>query len=206
MTENQNNPQEEQDQQPDTAEELAGLASQRSDEFFFKNEKESDPQDALSALDRGRKDAVGGLDQLSRGEDPGAAAEAAAAARSQAGAGTPGQANPAAAAAEAAPGGQPLAGERPASDQPARPNAARQAQAQARAHAHSYKKFMIPLLLVVGGLLVLVGLISSGMAFKGAVDESALSDARMGLVAVISFPLAAVLLIGAWWFHRETSR
>ncbi len=75
---------------------------------------------------------------------------------------------------------------------------------QAQAHAHAYKKMMIPLLLVVGVLLILIGALDVTMLAQA--DEGELRTrwhALMAAIALASFPLGAILLFGAWWFRRE---
>lgn len=88
-------------------------------------------------------------------------------------------------------------------------------QAQARkpaAHAasHNLKKVMIPLLIVVGGLLLLMG---GAVAFLDATgtlkdaSETGPLGGPVGRVLVYSaFPLGVILLVGAWLFHREVKQ
>lgn len=75
-----------------------------------------------------------------------------------------------------------------------------------RAHAHAYKKSMIPFLIVVAAMLLLVGCISAGIVVPAWVSEERTSDPRMTLVSIASFPLAGVLLLGAWMFHRDVKQ
>ena len=78
---------------------------------------------------------------------------------------------------------------------------------QARAHAHTYKKTMIPLLLVVGAMLILIGLVDVSMLVAAEeADRQTRWHALMTALAVVSFPLGAILFFGAWWFHRDVSR
>ena len=71
-----------------------------------------------------------------------------------------------------------------------------------RANAHTYKKTMVPFLVVVAALLLLVGGITTAIVVKRGPD----SEARLAetFVMLVSFPLAAILAFGAWWFHRDT--
>ncbi len=69
-----------------------------------------------------------------------------------------------------------------------------------RHHAHMYKKTMIPLLLVVGAMLVVIGFIAAAMVFGETPDP------RMKLVMFVSFPLAAAVLAGAWLFRRDVNK
>lgn len=77
-----------------------------------------------------------------------------------------------------------------------------------RHHAHLYKKTMIPFLLVVGVLLVLIGLIAAAMVFQATPEEKEYYNwySRMRIVMFVSFPLAAAVFVGAWWFHRDVNR
>lgn len=74
---------------------------------------------------------------------------------------------------------------------------------EARAGASIYKKAMIPLLVVVGVLLLLVGVLSVMLLMRHG-SEGAYGE-RLVVVALVSFPLAAVLIFGACWFHRDVS-
>jgi hypothetical protein len=77
---------------------------------------------------------------------------------------------------------------------------------EAKAIAHSYKKTMIPLLLLVGVLLVIIGGVciyiytDAQPEFRGNSYHKTVL-----LLAVLSLPLAVVMFLGAWWFHHETS-
>ena len=71
-----------------------------------------------------------------------------------------------------------------------------------RHHAHMYKKTMIPLMLVVGAMLVLIGFSAAAMVLQSDTTDT-LYYSRMKIVMYVSFPLAAVVLVGAWWFHRD---
>ena len=78
-----------------------------------------------------------------------------------------------------------------------------------RVHAAQFKKTMIPLLLSVGGLLLVFSgvtvftLLVGGGSQDGPAQVTMLS--KYGpVVVMVSCPLAAMLMAGAWWFHRET--
>lgn len=73
-----------------------------------------------------------------------------------------------------------------------------------RHHAHMYKKTMIPLLLVVGAMLVVIGLVAAAMVLSATPEQK--FDPRMKLVLFVSFPLAAVVLTGAWLFRRDVNK
>jgi len=75
-----------------------------------------------------------------------------------------------------------------------------------RTRAHAYKKSMIPFLIVVAAMLLVVGCISAGIVVPAWLSEEPTSDPRMTLVSIASFPLAGVLLLGAWMFHRDVKQ
>lgn len=78
---------------------------------------------------------------------------------------------------------------------------------ESKALSHSYKKTMIPLLLLVGLLLVIIGGVcvhiytDAPPEFRGNTYNKTVL-----LLAVLSIPLALAMFLGAWWFHRETSK
>ena len=74
----------------------------------------------------------------------------------------------------------------------------------AAAHHHVYKRWMVPLLVIVGVLLVLVGVLSGVMLIHNRGRGS--HDGPLALVLVVSFPLAAMMIFGAWWFRRDIRR
>ena len=76
-----------------------------------------------------------------------------------------------------------------------------------RHHAHLYKKTMIPLMLVVGVMLIAIGFVSAVMVFQAEPDEKFYTRySQMKIVMYVSFPLAAVVLAGAWLFHRDVNK
>jgi len=78
---------------------------------------------------------------------------------------------------------------------------------QLKAKALFLRKTMIPILLVVGGLLLGIGVISIAMVTGVAPEDVGTSNRGLLIVvAVLSFPLAASLFFGAWWFKRELAR
>lgn len=72
----------------------------------------------------------------------------------------------------------------------------------AAVNAHTFRKTMIPVLLVVGVLLMVVG----GLSFYLSHEGGGRGDRLLMLIMVVSFPLAAVLFFGAWYFHHEVTR
>ncbi len=86
-----------------------------------------------------------------------------------------------------------------------RAHAARAARRAARATSEQYRRVMIPFLLVVAGLLIVVGAVSAGYVASATPEERDYAQwyPYMTYVMVVSFPLAAVLCFGAWWFRRE---
>jgi hypothetical protein len=95
-----------------------------------------------------------------------------------------------------------------------RAHAAQYQQQASRANTHTYKRTMVPLLLVVGLLLLIMGgaafafLPSSEMAeVIRRTNPDALSISPvMRYMAILSFPLGAILMLGAWMFHQEIRR
>ena len=83
-------------------------------------------------------------------------------------------------------------------------HAASAGRQMAAAHHHVYKRWMMPLLVIVGVLLILVGLLSGVMLLQNRGRGS--HDGALALVLVVSFPLAAMMIFGAWWFHRDVRR
>lgn len=75
--------------------------------------------------------------------------------------------------------------------------------AKARAaQGDAFKKFSVPLLLVTGILLWLLGGGVAMMSMSGRLHLNALK-----IVMVVSaFPLGAFLILGAWIFHRDANR
>ena len=82
---------------------------------------------------------------------------------------------------------------------------------QRRVHAEQFKRMMIPLLLVVGAMLIVLGGITAFMLPSEEEIELARLTGRSGLLhrpitrwmVVSAFPLGAVLFLGAWVFWRE---
>ncbi|HAU39052.1 MAG TPA: hypothetical protein DCX07_15235 [Phycisphaerales bacterium] len=91
--------------------------------------------------------------------------------------------------------------------------AATYARQSGKAHAHQFKSTMIPLLLVVGVLLLGFSAFTGVMLLMGRAARSGmahLAPSRIqqygpALIAV-SLPLAAVLLVGALWFHLDIKK
>ncbi len=76
-----------------------------------------------------------------------------------------------------------------------------------RHHAHMYKKTMIPLLLVVGAMLVVIGLVAAAMVLSATPEQKFYTwYPRMKLLLFVSFPLAAAVLAGAWLFRRDVNK
>jgi hypothetical protein len=90
--------------------------------------------------------------------------------------------------------------------------AARKARAQGydkqrtSVHALQFKKTMIPLLLVVGVMLFILGGIVAAVVLPGAEGRGLFSRPFAIAAVVAAFPLGAILLFGAWFFHRETKQ
>ena len=168
--------------QPDPAEALANMAESRDEEIVAPPDADEEPADPAEVLDRmaaERTDAGDELDDLGEAGDESVEAEAAAMTG--------------------------VSGRRAYQARGAR--GARIAGRQARANVNAYKKMMIPLLLVVGALLILIGLLGVSMLIAAEeADSGTRWHALMTAVALVSFPLGAILLFGAWWFHRDVGR
>jgi hypothetical protein len=85
-----------------------------------------------------------------------------------------------------------------------------QARQQKLAQMHGFKRVMTPMLLVVGGMLILLGIIGLYLVLSYKPNPHAIvEDEGYGtgfkMVVLASLLLGAVLLLGAWMFHRETS-
>ena len=88
-------------------------------------------------------------------------------------------------------------------DRAAKVRAAQQvvfARQQKEVYARSFKQTLIPLLLVVGGLVLAVAILSLYMVMRAPAGRR---SSLLMLLTFLSFPLAGILLIGAWWLHRE---
>ena len=166
---------------PDPAEALANMADSRNEQAAPPPEADEKPKDATEALD----------ELAARRAETGKEAEGLAPADDE-------TIDMAAAAATGLSGAEAFRARRA--------RGAKITGQQARAHAHAYRRMMIPLLLVVGVLLILIGLLDVSMLIAAdEADRQTRWHALMMVVALVSFPLAAVLFFGAWWFHREVS-
>lgn len=89
--------------------------------------------------------------------------------------------------------------------------AARRARAQSltgqstKAQAHQFKRAMVPLLFVVGGLLMVLGMAVALMGFERT-EESMFGGTMSKVAVVVAFPLAAILIFGGVYFHLEVRR
>jgi len=70
---------------------------------------------------------------------------------------------------------------------------------QAHAHAHAFRRLAVPMCLVVAALLLIVGALAAYMVRAGGWGGSG----GMVFVALVSFPLAIALFIGAWWLRHD---
>jgi len=86
-----------------------------------------------------------------------------------------------------------------------RAHAARAAGRAALVASHQYKRAMIPFLVVVAGLLLVVGLAAAVKLVSATPEQREYASwyLYMQYVMLVSFPLAAILGFGAWWFHQE---
>ncbi len=75
-----------------------------------------------------------------------------------------------------------------------------------KAHAEQFKRTMIPLLLVVGAMLLLISITTVMMIQAHRGDSGKFMGGLGWPMAVGSFLLAAILMLGAWMFHNELQR
>ncbi|MFP4141272.1 MAG: hypothetical protein ACOCZU_02275 [Planctomycetota bacterium] len=78
-------------------------------------------------------------------------------------------------------------------------------QAQAKATGTQIKKTMVPLLLVSGVILLLLGGLTSIMRASGDVTEADGSNTVL-LLTVAAFVLAPILIIGGWLLHADVKK
>jgi len=165
------------EQRKDPADVLADMATGQDEEIVAPpestDEPEGDPHDALTRM------ADGEIEEADPQEAPAAPAEPD--------------------LDEALAGATGLAGRQAFQARQARASAL--SAQQARATHHAYKRTMIPLLLIVGLLLIVVGVLSSAMLIWHRGEG--MHDTALAAVTLVSFPLSAILLFGAWWFRRD---
>ena len=82
---------------------------------------------------------------------------------------------------------------------------------RSQVHAEQFKRMMVPILLVTGILLLLLGGIVMFMMREAPVDaytgSGLLNDPGLKRIMVItSFPLGAILMVGAWLFRADIKR
>jgi hypothetical protein len=82
---------------------------------------------------------------------------------------------------------------------------------RARVHAEQFKRMMVPILLVTGLLLLLLGGIVAYMMRQADPDmytgTGILNDPGFKKIMVMtSFPIGAILLVGAWMFRADLKR
>lgn len=68
----------------------------------------------------------------------------------------------------------------------------------ARVHAEQFKRMMVPILIVTGVLLLLLGAV---VAFVVRPDGG-----FQRVMVITSFPMGAILLVGAWLFYADLKR
>ena len=81
---------------------------------------------------------------------------------------------------------------------------------RAQVHAEQFKRMMVPILLVTGILLLFLGGVVMFM-MRGATDAytgaGMLNNPALKRIMVItSFPLGAILMVGAWLFRADVKR
>jgi hypothetical protein len=81
---------------------------------------------------------------------------------------------------------------------------------RSQVHAEQFKRMMVPILMITGILLVLLGAIVMFMvkgAPAGYSGTGLLNSPRLKQIMVVtSFPLGAILMVGAWLFRADIKR
>ena len=83
---------------------------------------------------------------------------------------------------------------------------------RARVHAEQFKRMMVPILLVTGILLLILGGIVAVMMRQTdptmVIDDGTLLNNPMfkRVMVITAFPLGAILLVGAWLFRADLKR
>lgn len=81
-----------------------------------------------------------------------------------------------------------------------------------RMHKHAFKQTMIPLLLAVGGLLILLSMITMVILAgdSSRIDSMAAEGTYMRtygkFFVIVSLPTGAILIMGAWMFFLDTRK
>jgi hypothetical protein len=79
-------------------------------------------------------------------------------------------------------------------------------------HRHAFKQTMIPLLLVVGGVLILLSIITMLMLAGDSLDDNAIAAEGSYMrtygkfFIIASLPIGAILIMGAWMFFLDTRK
>jgi hypothetical protein len=80
-------------------------------------------------------------------------------------------------------------------------------RAQAQATGMQMKKTMIPLLMVSGVILVLLGGLTAFMSGNGEVGETGMFDSgTIALLTIAAFVLGPILIIGGWLLHVDVKK
>jgi hypothetical protein len=113
------------------------------------------------------------------------------------------------------PEGSPEAGGFVAAQQPAFSAPQRSAKLRANTrimHGHAFKQTMIPLLLVVGGVLILLSILTMLILAGDSADDNALGAEGTYMrtygkfFIIASLPIGAILIMGAWMFFLDTRK
>jgi len=79
-----------------------------------------------------------------------------------------------------------------------------------RMHGQSFKQTMIPLLLVVGGLLILFSIVTFVMLVSDGYDSNPMAMGGLQMYGkyfiVAALPIGAILIMGAWLFYLDTRK
>ncbi|MCP4375200.1 MAG: hypothetical protein GY794_03330 [bacterium] len=83
-------------------------------------------------------------------------------------------------------------------------------QQRSRVHAEQFKRMMVPILLITGILLLVLGGIVAFMlrpVDPGYGDSGMLNNQNFRkIMAMAAFPLGAILMLGAWLFRADIKR
>jgi len=100
---------------------------------------------------------------------------------------------------------------RPSSSGARKARAATLHKNRSRAHAEQFKRMMVPILLITGVLLLMLGGVVAWMMRDVPADaytgEGVLNNPAVKRIMVITaFPLGGILMIGAWLFRSDLKR
>jgi hypothetical protein len=93
----------------------------------------------------------------------------------------------------------------PATPQLSRAEAAKRLAANtSAAYANQLKKMLIPLMLIIGAMLVVIGVLC--WFRSGPLTEGYWFNENFKYFALVCVPMGLILLVGAYWFNLEAKR